>query len=127
MQYYLLVINLNIKKEWVNTHSNHFLIKMTDKEKTRIEKFLEIHFGNLELSETRQGLYKSLGHKDDNSTIFLIEETNSQIFVDTKKVIDPIFRMFNTDYTETYDFVKNWLLEKYNIESEEIIGAKMII
>ena len=45
---------------------------MTDKEKTRIEKFLEIHFGNLEMSEKRQGLYKSLGHKDDNSTIFLI-------------------------------------------------------
>lgn len=86
---------------------------MTDKEKTRIEKFLEIHFGNLELNKTGQGLYKSLGHKDGNSTIFLIEETNGQIFVDVKKVIDPIFSMFNTDYTETYDFVKEWIQKKY--------------
>ena len=97
---------------------------MTDKEKTRIEKFLEIHFGNLELSETRQGLYKSLGHKDDNSTIFLIEETNSQIFVDTKKVIDPIFSMFNTDYTETYDFVKEWVLKKYGLDCIDFVGIK---
>ena len=119
-----MVINLNIKKEWANTHSNHFLIKMTDKEKTRIEKFLEIHFGNLELTEKRQGLYKSLGHKDDNSAIFLIEEINSQIFVDTKKVINPILSMFNTDYTETYDFVKEWVLKKYGLDCIDLVGIK---
>jgi hypothetical protein len=98
---------------------------MTDKEKTRIEKFLEIHFGNLELNQTRQGLYKSLGHKNDNTTIFLIEETNSQIFVDTKKVIDPIFSMFNTDYTETYDFVKEWVLKKYGLDCIDLVGLKI--
>lgn len=95
---------------------------MTDKEKKRIEKFLEIHFGNLEMSEKRQGQYKSLGYKDDNSTIFLIEETNSQIFVDSKKVIDPIFSMFNTDYTETYDFVKKWVLKKYGLDCIDFVG-----
>lgn len=94
---------------------------MTDKEKTRIEKFLEIHFGNLEVNATRNGKYKSLGHKDDNTTIFLIEETNSQIFVDAKKVIDPILSMFNTDYTETYDFVKEWIQKRYGLECIELI------
>lgn len=97
---------------------------MTDKEKKRIEKFLDIHFGNLEMSEKRQGQYKSLGHKDDNSTIFLIEESYSQIFVDAKKVIDPILSMLNTDYNETYDFVKEWILKKYGLDCIELVGIK---
>ena len=97
---------------------------MTDKEKKRIEKFLEIHFGNLEMSEKRQGQYKSLGHKDDNSTIFLIEENHSQIFVDAKKVIDPILSMFNTDYNETYDSVKEWILKKYGLDCIDLVGIK---
>jgi len=97
---------------------------MTEKEKKRIEKFLEIHFGNLEISEKRQGLYKSLGHKDDNSTIFLIEENHSQIFVDAKKVIDPILSMLNTDYNETYDSVKEWILKKYDLDCIDLVGIK---
>jgi hypothetical protein len=95
---------------------------MTDKEKTRIEKFLEIHFGNLETVPNRNGKYKSLGYKDDNTTIFLIEESHSQIFVDSKKVISPIFSMFNTDYTETYDFVKEWVLKKYGLDCIDLVG-----
>ena len=95
---------------------------MTDKEKTRIEKFLEIHFGNLETVSNRNGKYKSLGHKEDNTTIFLIEESHSQIFVDSKKVISPIFSMFNTDYTETYDFVKEWVLKKYGLDCIDLVG-----
>lgn len=96
---------------------------MTDKEKNRIEKFLELHYGNLELTTTREGKYKSLSHIDDKSTIFLLEQTNLQIFLDSKKVIDPIFSMFNTEYSETYDFVKDWVKKKYNLDCIDFVGV----
>jgi len=96
---------------------------MTDKEKNRIEKFLELHYGNLEIKTTREGKYKSLNHKDDKSTIFLVEQTNLQIFLNSKKVIDPIFSMLNTDYSETYDFVKYWVKKKYNLDCIDFVGV----
>ena len=98
-----------------------FLTTMTEKEKKYIEKFLNAHFGKLELTEMKNGEYKSLGHQNKKSTIFIVEEKNSQIFVDSKKVIDPILKIFRTDYSETYDFVKEWLFKKYDLDCIDLV------
>jgi hypothetical protein len=96
---------------------------MTDKEKKHIENFLNTHYGKLHMFETN-GQYKVLGHQNKKTTIFLIEEKNDQIFVDSKKVIDPILKIFATDYSETYDFVKEWILKKYGLDCIDLVGMK---
>lgn len=100
---------------------------MTEKEKKYIEKFLITHFGKLNLTETKNGEFKILGHTNKKTTIFLLDEKNSQIFVDSKKVIEPILTIFQTDYSETYDFVKEWLLKKYDLDCIELVGVKKFI
>ena len=97
---------------------------MTDKEKKHIENFLNTHYGKLHMSETN-GQYKVLGHQNKKTMIFLIEEKNDQIFVDSKKVIDPILKIFATDYSETYDFVKEWILKKYGLDCIDLVGMKL--
>jgi hypothetical protein len=42
--------------------------------------------------------------------------------VDSKKVIDPILKIFRTDYSETYDFVKEWLFKKYDLDCIDLVG-----
>ena len=38
-------------------------------------------------------------------------------------MVNPILNMFNTDYDETYEIIKEWICEKYNINCIEIIGG----
>jgi len=95
---------------------------MTSKEEYLITKFLETHYGDLEEKDLIDGKYKTLSKKTSKENIFLLEFKHEQVFVNTKKVIDPILKIFNTDYTETYSFVKKWLSEKYKIDCIDLIG-----
>lgn len=97
---------------------------MTEVQERGINKFLNLHYGNLEVGTTRMG-YKTLKIKDTDRKIFITEETNNLIYVDTNYVIHPILSMFRTDYTETYDYVKNWLLKKYGLDCLDIVGSTM--
>ena len=99
---------------------------MEPNKKNLIVKFLNVHYGNL-VKENHNDRYERYFKKGSKKSLILYETKEEFIIVNIKMMLNPILNMFNTDYTETYDFVKNWLLEKYNIESEEIIGAKMII
>jgi hypothetical protein len=46
--------------------------------------------------------------------------------VNTKVVVDPILNMFKTDYQETYEHIKKWFCEKYDIDCIDIIGVELI-
>jgi hypothetical protein len=98
------------------------IITMEENKKKNIEKFLKTHFSNLELSESAPKKFKSLHKKNSKEGIFLYEEKNSQIFVDQKTVIYPILKIFDSEYDETYELIKEWLKKTYELDSDEIVG-----
>jgi hypothetical protein len=87
---------------------------MTDKEKILVEKFLNRRFNELILSEFQKGKYKSLKTKNSKKNIFLYEEKHKMISCNSEVVIDPIVKMFKTEYSETYEFVKEWIKLKFD-------------
>ena len=95
---------------------------MTDKQKILLEKFLNRRFGDLVLSEFKNGKYKTLKVKDSKKNIFIYEEKNEMIFCNSEVVIDPMLKMFKTDYSETYDFVKDWIKCKFGLDCIDIAG-----
>jgi hypothetical protein len=98
---------------------------MTDKEKKLIDKFLILNFGDLEL-ETMKNEMKVLSKKNLKTRVLLHEKKNEQIFVNTKVVVDPILNMFKTDYQETYEHIKKWFCDKYDLDCIEIVGVELI-
>ena len=96
---------------------------MTDKEKILVEKFLNRRFGDLILSEFVEGKYKTLKSKNSKKNIFLYEEKHDMIFCNSDVVIDPILKMFKTDYSETYDFVKGWIKCKFDLDCIDLVGV----
>ena len=44
------------------------------------------------------------------------------IFCNSEVVIDPILKMFKTDYSETYYFVKEWIKCKFGLDCIDIVG-----
>jgi hypothetical protein len=101
-----------------------FLItNMTEKEKKLVLKFLDVHFSNLEKTELKDNVNHQILHKKNSKlTLFLFEKKEESIFVNSKLIIEPILKIFGTDYSETYDLVKEWILKKYNLDCIEIIG-----
>ena len=97
---------------------------MTDKEKILVEKFLNRRFGDLTLSEFKDGKYKTLKLKNSKKNIFLYEEKHDMIFCNSDVVIDPILKIFKTDYSETYDFVKDWIKCKFDLDCIDLVGVK---
>jgi hypothetical protein len=97
---------------------------MTDKEKNLITKFLNLHYGDLSEIVHLEGQFIALGKKNTSKKIFLYEQKHNTCYVNSNIVIEPIFKMFNTDYQETYDFVKSWLKEKYGLDGDELVGLK---
>lgn len=100
---------------------------MTDKQIKLVRKFLDFNFSNLELGETRKKTHQTLSRNNGKNHIFLISKEQNEVYVNSKIVIDPMLKMFNTDYTETYKLTQDWLLEKYNIKSDEIVGVNIIV
>jgi hypothetical protein len=45
------------------------------------------------------------------------------IFCNSEVVIDPILKMFKTNYSETYDFVKEWIKCKFGLDCIDIVGV----
>jgi hypothetical protein len=95
---------------------------MTDKETKLVENFLNRRFNNLILTEFKNGKYKTLKIKNSKKNIFIYEEKHEMIFCNSEIVIDPILKMFKTDYSETYDFVKEWVKCKFDIDCIDIVG-----
>ena len=95
---------------------------MTDKETKLVENFLNRRFNNLILTEFKNGKYKTLKIKNSKKNIFIYEEKHEMIFCNSVIVIDPIVKMFKTDYSETYDFVKEWVKCKFDIDCIDIVG-----
>lgn len=109
----------------MNTHLKNFLvIKMTEKEKSLITKFLNLNYGDLVEVVHLEGQFVALGKKNIKHKLFLYEQKHNTCYVNSKIVIEPLFKMFNTDYQETYDFVKDWVKEKYGLDSDEFVGLK---
>jgi len=98
---------------------------MTDKEKNLISKFLNLHYNDLVEVNHLNGQIIALGKKNTKNKVFLYEQKHNTCYVNTNLVIEPIFKMFNTDYQETYDFVKKWLKEKYGLDGNELVGLKI--
>ena len=95
---------------------------MTDKETKLVENFLNRRFNNLILTEFKNGKYKTLKIKNSKKNIFIYEEKHEMIVCNSEIVIDPILKMFKTDYSETYDFVKEWVKCKFDIDCIDIVG-----
>lgn len=98
---------------------------MTDKEKNLITKFLNLHYGDLVEVVHLEGQFIALGKKNAPNKLFLYEQKHNSCYVNSKLVIEPLFKMFNTDYQETYDFVKEWVKEKYGLDGDELVGLKV--
>jgi hypothetical protein len=97
---------------------------MTDKEKNLISKFLNLHYGDLVEVFLLEGQYVALEQKNSSKKILLYEQKRNTCYVNSNIVIEPIFKMFNTDFQETYDFVTDWLKEKYGLDGNTFIGLK---
>lgn len=97
---------------------------MTDKQKSGVEKFLERHMGDLIKHDYhKNNSYVILSKTEGGTKYFLYEEKHNLAYVNSKVVIDPILKIFQTDYNETYDFVNEWLKKKYGIVGDDLIGV----
>lgn len=90
--------------------------------KQHILKFLNVHYGNL-TKETHNGRYERYFKKGSKKSLILHETKEEFIIVNVEMMVDPILSMFNTDYDETYELIKEWICEKYEINCIEIIGG----
>jgi hypothetical protein len=95
---------------------------MIDDRKKYIDKFMTMRFGNLIKTEHKDGQYVSLLNPNTNKKIFLYEKKHEIITFSREYVTDPILSLFKTDYDETFEYVKNWLLEKYEMDCIDIVG-----
>ena len=98
---------------------------MTDKQIKLVRKFLDFNFSNLELGETRKKTHQTLSRRKGKIHIFLISKEQNEVYVNSKIVIDPMLKMFNTDYNETYKITQEWLLEKYELDCIDLVGVKI--
>jgi len=96
--------------------------KMNDKEKILINKFLDKHCNDLEVINLLHSTYITLGRKKDSQKLFLYHSKSGNLFTNNDRVLNPIVKMFNTDYVETQEYIKNWVFENYNIKSKKLIG-----
>jgi len=96
--------------------------KMNDKEKILINKFLNKYCNDLEVISVLDDNYITLGRKKDNQRVFLYHSKSDNLFANNDRILDPIVKMFNTDYAETQEYIKNWIFENYNIKSKKLIG-----
>lgn len=97
---------------------------MTDKEKNLIKKFLNIHYSNLAKVDHLNGQFVVLGNKNKPKKLLIYEQKHNITYLNSEMIIYPISNMFNTNYEETYEFVKNWLKIKYNIDCDNLVGLK---
>ena len=94
---------------------------MTETQERGINKFLTLHYGNLEIGKTKRG-YKTFMIKDTDHKLFITEDTHNLIYVEKKYIITPILSIFRTEYDETYNYVKNWLFETYKLDCDDLFG-----
>ncbi len=95
---------------------------MDEKKKILIDKFMSMRFGNLIKTEHKEGQYVTLLNPETNKKIFLYEKKHEIITFNREYVTDPILKVFNTEYDETFEYVKSWLLEKYEMDCIDIVG-----
>jgi hypothetical protein len=95
---------------------------MEPNRKNLIVKFLNVHYGNL-VKENHNGRYERYFKKGSKKSLILHETKEEFIIVNTEMMVNPILNMFNTDYNETYEIIKEWICEKYDINCIEIIGG----
>ena len=69
-------------------------------------------------------IYERYFKKGSKKSLILYETKEEFIIVNIKMMLNPILNMFNTDYNETYEIIKEWICKKYNINCIEIIGGK---
>ena len=91
---------------------------MEPNKKNLIVKFLNVHYGN------HNDRYERYFKKGSKKSLILYETKEEFIIVNIKMMLNPILNMFNTDYNETYEIIKEWICKKYNINCIEIIGGK---
>ena len=96
---------------------------MEPNKKNLIVKFLNVHYGNL-VKENHNDRYERYFKKGSKKSLILHETKEEFIIVNIKLMLNPILNMFNTDYNETYEIIKEWICKKYNINCIEIIGGK---
>ena len=94
---------------------------MTELQTKSIDKYLNMYFNELTISDLN-GKYKVYSKKNPEVKIFLYEEKHNLSYVNSKYIIDPLLKVFQTDYNETYDFVKEWFEKKYDYNCDDLIG-----
>jgi hypothetical protein len=95
---------------------------MEPTERNLILKFLNVHYGKLE-KEEHNGRYERYYKKGSRKSLILHEKKEEFIIFNTEMIVEPILNMFNTDYDETYEIIKEWICEKYDINCIKIIGG----
>jgi hypothetical protein len=85
------------------------------------KKYLDMYYGDMITSEYN-GRYKTLNTTKSSTKIFIYEEKTNFSYVNSKYVIEPIMKVFQTEYNETYDFVKDWFEKKYGYNCDDLIG-----
>jgi|LakMenE01Jun11ns_1017448.scaffolds.fasta_scaffold8871897_1 hypothetical protein len=95
---------------------------MDENKKVLVEKFMNMRFGNLVKSDHKSGQYISLQHPDTNKKIFLYEIKHDIITFNRNYVTEPILKIFKTEYNETFEYVKKWILEKYEIDCIDVVA-----
>lgn len=98
---------------------------MSDKEKILIDKFLKKYYDDLEIVTIMENTYITLGQKNSNQKVFLYHAVSDTIFANNGRILDPIIKMFNTDYEETKNYIKEWVFKKYNIKSKLLVGLDL--
>jgi hypothetical protein len=86
-----------------------------------VKKYLDVYYGDMITSDLN-GKYKVYSKKNPEVKIFLYEEKHNLSYVNSKYLIDPILKVFQTEYNETYDFVKEWFEKKYDYNCDDLIG-----
>ena len=94
---------------------------MTELQSKSIDKYLNMYFDGLTISELN-GRWRIYSKKESEIRIFLYEEKHNLTYVNSKYIIDPILKIFQTEYNETYDFVQTWFEKKYDCECGDLIG-----
>lgn len=85
-----------------------------------IEKYLNMYFGELITSD--KPTYKLYLKKDSEIYFFIYDEKHNLLYVNTKYIVDPVLKVFQTEYSKTYDVIQEWFEKKYDHKCDDIVG-----